>query len=106
MHCRQRVTLVPIDRRNNLWFKKWGFDVQPAFTGIEALDSIAKSGLDIVLLDYRLPDPEGLEAAKLIRKKQPGALIFLLTAFRFNELPMDAGLIDGYFNKPLDLDRL
>jgi DNA-binding response OmpR family regulator len=106
MHRRQRVTLVPIGRRNNLWVKKWGFDVQPAFTGNEALDSTAKTGFDIVLPDCRLPGPDGLEAAKLIRKKQPDAAIFLLTAFQFSELSMDAGLIDSCFNKPLDLEEL
>jgi two-component system response regulator HydG len=85
---------------------KWGFEVQPAFTGGEALDRIEKSGFDVVLLDYRLPDRDGLEIARMIRLKQPSVVIFLLTAFELNELSIDAGLIDSYFNKPLDLHQL
>ena len=85
---------------------KWGFDVQPVFTGSEALAQIENSGFDVVLLDYRLPDLDGLVVARTVREKQPDAVIFLLTAFQLNELPVDAGLIDSYFNKPLDLQQL
>ncbi len=85
---------------------KWGFDVRPVFTGNEALAQIENSGFDVVLLDYRLPDLDGLAIARTIREKQPDAVIFLLTAFQLNELPIDAGLIDSYFNKPLDLQQL
>jgi two-component system, OmpR family, response regulator len=85
---------------------KWGFEVQPVFSGNEALAQIEKSGFDIVLLDYRLPDLDGLAIARRIRQKQPDAVIFLLTAFQLNEIPIDAGLIDSYFNKPLDLQQL
>jgi CheY-like chemotaxis protein len=85
---------------------KWGFEVQPVFTGNEALAQIEKSGFDVVLLDYRLPDLDGLEIARTVRERQPDAVIFLLTAFQLSELPVDAGLIDSYFNKPLDLQQL
>lgn len=85
---------------------KWGYEVQPVFTGSEALARIEKAWFDVVLLDYRLPDRDGLEVARMIRRLQPDAVIFLLTAFQLNELAIDAGLIDSYFNKPLDLDQL
>jgi DNA-binding response OmpR family regulator len=85
---------------------KWGFDVQPVYTGNDALAEIEKSGYDVVLLDYRLPDLDGLEIARKVRERQPNAAIFLLTAFQLNELPIDTGVIDGYFNKPLDLQQL
>lgn len=85
---------------------KWGFDVRPVFTGNEALAQIEKSGFDIILLDYKLPDVDGLAVARLVRKMQPGTVIFLLTAFQLSELPLDAGLIDNYFTKPLDLQNL
>jgi DNA-binding response OmpR family regulator len=85
---------------------KWGFGVQPVYTGGGALAQIENSGFDVILLDYRLPDLDGLEIARLIREKQPRAIIFLLTAFQLNELPVNVGLIDSYFNKPLDLQQL
>ncbi|NWG14421.1 MAG: response regulator [Acidobacteria bacterium] len=85
---------------------KWGFDVRPVFTGHEAVAQIENSWFDVVLLDYRLPDLDGLEIARRVRAAQPNAVIFLLTAFQLNELAVDTGLIDAYFNKPLDLKQL
>lgn len=85
---------------------KWGFDVHPVFTANEAMAQLEKSGFDVILLDYQLPDLDGLQVARCIRKAQPNAIIFLVTAFQLNELAVDAGLIDAYFNKPLDFQQL
>ena len=85
---------------------KWGFEVRPVFTGREAIAQIENSRFDVALLDYQLPDLDGLEIARRVRNVQPDALVFLITAFQLNELTMDAGLIDAYFNKPLDLQQL
>ena len=85
---------------------KWGFNVQPVFTGSEAMAQLEKSGFDVILLDYQLPDLDGLQVARCVRKAHPDAVIFLVTAFQLSELPVDAGLIDAYFNKPLDFQQL
>jgi DNA-binding response OmpR family regulator len=85
---------------------KWGFSVLPVFTAGEALSQLEKSGFDVILLDYQLPDLDGLQVARCIRRAQPKAIIFLVTAFQLNELTVDAGLIDAYFNKPLDFQQL
>lgn len=85
---------------------KWGFSVRPVFTGGDAVAQLDKSAFDIILLDYRLPDLDGIALARMVRQKQPNAVIFLVTAFQLNELTLDAGLIDVYFNKPLDLQQL
>jgi DNA-binding response OmpR family regulator len=85
---------------------KWGFDVHPVFTGKEAMAQLQKSGFHVILLDYQLPDLDGLQVARCIRKAQPNAVIFLVTAFQLNELAVEAGLIDVYFNKPLDFQQL
>jgi DNA-binding response OmpR family regulator len=84
----------------------WGFDVRPVFTGNEAMAQLEKSGFDVILLDYQLPDFDGLQVARCIRKAQPNAVIFLVTAFQLSELAVEAGLIDAYFNKPLDFQQL
>ncbi len=85
---------------------KWGFQVRPVFTGNEAVAQIENSWFDVVLLDYHLPDVDGLAVARRVRAVQPNAVIFLVTAFQLNELTVDSGLIDAYFNKPLDLQQL
>jgi DNA-binding response OmpR family regulator len=85
---------------------KWGFNVQRAFTGNDAITNLERFGYDAVLLDYQLPDLDGLSLARLVRRTQPDAAIFLVTAFQLNELQVDEGLIDDYFNKPLDLQQI
>jgi DNA-binding response OmpR family regulator len=111
MRRADRNVLVVEDEKLLNWslassLSKWGFEVRPVFTGNDALAQIEKSGFDVVLLDYMLPDLDGLAIARLVREKQPRAVIFLLSAFQLNELPVDEGLIDNYFNKPLDLQQL
>lgn len=85
---------------------KWGFDVRPVFTAEEALARLNESPFDVVLLDYQLPDLDGIAVARLVRQKQPSSAIFLVTAFQLNELTLEPGLIDVYFNKPIDLQQL
>jgi DNA-binding response OmpR family regulator len=85
---------------------KWGFAVHPVFRGRDAIAELEKSPFDVVLLDYQLPDIDGISVARQVRQKQPNAVIILVTAFQLNELALDAGLIDIYFNKPLDLQQL
>jgi CheY-like chemotaxis protein len=111
MHREDMNVLVVEDEKLVNWclsssLSKWGFEVQHVSTGNEAIAQIESSGFDVVLLDYRLPDRDGIEIAKMIRQRQPDTVIFLLTAFQLNELSIDIGLIDSYFNKPLDLQLL
>lgn len=85
---------------------KWGYAVSSVCTGTDAVSQVKRSGYDIVLLDYQLPDLNGLEVARQVRQARPEALIFLVTAFQLSELPVHTGLIDAYFNKPVDLQQL
>ncbi len=105
------TALVVEDEKLQSWslaksLAKWGFVVRPVYTGRDAVAQIEKSGYDIILLDYQLPDVDGLEVARKVRQIHPEAVIFLVTAFQLSELPAHIGLIDAYFNKPLDLQQL
>jgi DNA-binding response OmpR family regulator len=85
---------------------KWGFSVRPVFTGCDAVKELQECGFDVVLLDYQLPDLDGLAVARQIRHIQPDAVIVLLTSLQLSELPSDRSPINYYFNKPLDLGQL
>jgi CheY-like chemotaxis protein len=105
------MVLVVEDEKLQSWslaesLTKWGFEVRSAFTGNDALALIERSAYDVILLDYQLPDLDGLQVARRVRQIRPGTLIFLVSAFQLNELPVHSGLIDAYFNKPLDLQQL
>jgi DNA-binding response OmpR family regulator len=84
---------------------KWGFQVDPVSTGRDAVER-CRAGYDIVLLDYQLPDVDGLEVARSMRAALPGLVIILMTALDRDELTIPDGLIDVYFNKPVAFEAL
>ena len=64
-----------------------GFEVVGrAGSGYEAIDEANGSGPDVIVMDYRMPDMDGLSAARLIRQNRPSQAIILYTAY------MDAAL--------------
>ena len=85
---------------------KWGFNTRSVYSAQEALEALQSIHFDVVLLDYQLPDQNGLEVARTVRAKLPSAQIYVITAFQLSELPLGGGLVDGYFNKPVDFRML
>jgi two-component system, NtrC family, response regulator AtoC len=82
-----------------------GYDVAEAGTAAAALEE-AEQGVDLVLLDYGLPDEDGLVVLRKIRELDPDTLIIMLTARAGVESVVDAmkaGAFD-YATKPFDLD--
>jgi two-component system, NtrC family, response regulator AtoC len=84
-----------------------GYDVMGAATAAEALER-AEHGPDLVLLDYKLPDDDGISVLKKLREMDPDVLVMMLTAHQNIELvveAMKAGAFD-YAAKPFDLDDI
>ena len=66
-----------------------GFDVVgQASTGTEAIDIVPKKEPDVIVMDYKMPDMDGLSAAEQIRETRPQQPIILYTAY------LDKGLED------------
>jgi DNA-binding response OmpR family regulator len=85
-----------------------GFTVVHADCGVAALDSVARSLPDLVLLDLTLPDMDGLDVCRRIRTASPGVPIVMLTA-RAEEVDVIVGLnagADDYVAKPFRLAEL
>ena len=82
-----------------------GHEVLEAATAAEALEK-AHTGVDLVLLDYKLPDEDGLSVLRKIRELDPDTLVIMLTAHKGVEtvvVAMKAGAFD-YATKPFDLE--
>lgn len=56
-----------------------------ASTGVELLDLLKKNTPDLVLLDISMPQMQGLDAAKEIKKRYPKVKILILTMHKSNE---------------------
>jgi DNA-binding NarL/FixJ family response regulator len=79
-----------------------------AGTGLEVLDLIGKKGYDVCLLDINMPGLDGMETARMIRKRWPDIKIIMLTTY--NDREIIAELVDigvaGYLIKNSDKQEL
>jgi two-component system, OmpR family, response regulator MprA len=85
-----------------------GYDVRQAESGATALAEVSSSVPDAVVLDVGLPDIDGLEVCRLLRREGNRVPVLMLTARdavsdRIDGL--DAGA-DDYLVKPFDIDEL
>lgn len=87
---------------------RWGFAVMSAPDGREAVERVAERPFDVVLMDIRMPDMDGIAALKAIRAYNPAVPVVLMTAYSAVESAVEAmksGAVD-YLIKPLDFDLL
>ncbi len=84
-----------------------GYDVAEAPTGKEALQRVA-AGVDLVLLDYKLPDIDGVTVLRTIKEHDPDVIVILLTAYATVDTAVEAMKIGAYHfaNKPFNLDDI
>jgi two-component system response regulator AtoC len=82
-----------------------GYQVLEAENGQQALDRLHE-GIDLVLLDFKLPDIDGVTVLRRIKEHDPDVLVILLTAFATVETAVEAMKLGAYHvaNKPFDLD--
>src|SRR6187401_34633 len=85
--------------------KSDGYDVLEAETGKAAIDKLAE-GVDLVLLDYRLPDTDGVSVLRKIKEFDQDILVILLTAYASVDTAVEAMKQGAYHfaNKPFNLD--
>ncbi len=83
-----------------------GYDIAEAGTAREALDRL--NGTDLVLLDFKLPDGNGLDVLRHIKEHSPETLVILMTAFSTVENAVEAMKLGAYHyvNKPFNLDEV
>src|SRR5688572_12444948 len=87
--------------------KSEGYDVLEAETGSEALEKLSE-GVDLVLLDYKLPDTDGVSVLRKIKEADQDILVILLTAYANVETAVEAMKVGAYHfaNKPFNLDEV
>src|SRR4051795_12527784 len=85
-----------------------GFDVEVAATGERAIDVLAASVFDLVLLDVMLPGLDGFATCRRMRERGAAVPVLMLTArddIEDRVRGLDSGA-DDYLGKPFSLQEL
>jgi len=91
-----------------MMLEQFGFEVETAVDGRDAVDKAASNSYDLILMDIQMPIMNGYEAAGEIRKSGNAVPIVAMTA---NAMPEDikrahaAGMND-HIPKPLDMQKM
>jgi DNA-binding NtrC family response regulator len=85
-----------------LALKGEGYKVFVAKTGKEGLDVLEKENTDLILLDLKLPDSNGIDILKRIKTTDPDSIVIMMTGYGTVEnavTAMKLGAFD-YINNP------
>ena len=84
------------------------YNVLCAEKGRKGLAILKRNKVDLVLLDYRLPDINGIEVLKRIKGVQPDIPLIMMSGYGDKTLVVSAWdeKADGYLDKPLNIDLL
>ena len=88
--------------------KRSGYEIFLEGSGNGALSVIRKNVIDLVLLDMRLPDGDGLEILKNIKEFDTEILVIIMTAYSDIQTAVSAMKSGAYhyINKPFELEEL
>ncbi|NWG06196.1 MAG: GAF domain-containing protein [Chloroflexi bacterium] len=90
--------------------EQMGYRADMASNGLEAVESIQRQFYDVILMDVQMPEMDGLDATRNIRKltgiRQPRIIAMTANAMEGDrELCLEAGM-DDYISKPIRINEL
>ena len=85
-----------------------GYEVAEAADGAEALAALAERDFDVALLDYRLPDTDGLSLLQTMKERGCEAMVCMITAYANIDTAIAATRqgVDFFLPKPFSPDDL
>lgn len=95
-------------RSLELVFIRKGYESEIARTGSEAIEKVRNRFFNIALLDIKLPDIEGTELLKTLKKIRPLMSVIMITGYASLNTAVKAmnDGASGYINKPVDMDEV
>ena len=85
-----------------------GYAVLEAATGAEVVEGVKASSPDLVIMDVRMPELDGIEALQKLKMSSPTTSVLIMTAFGSSNhaiKAMELGAFD-YITKPFELDKI
>ena len=116
MKDKNELFLIVDDEPDMCWalehiLKKNAFLSKRALTGQEALNLMKVDRFRLAFLDAKLPDMEGLDLARRIRKRDPAVPIVMISGYFYRDddaiqKAVAEGLISSFIGKPFDHDEI
>ena len=85
-----------------------GYAVLEAATGGEVVERVKETSPDLVIMDVRMPELDGIEALQKVKTSSPNTAVLIMTAFGTSNAAikaMELGAFD-YVTKPFELDKI
>ncbi len=89
-------------------FSFFGYEVESVPNGREGMSRITKKDYDIVVTDLNMPEMNGIEVLKYIKKKKPYIEVIVITGYATLENAIEAMKVGAYdyFAKPIDIEHV
>ena len=113
-HLGSKRVLLAEDNMSNqkvilMMLKRLGYKADAVVNGNEVLSALERSQYDVVLMDVRMPEMDGLEATRIIRQRwgnKPRIIAVTAYALRGDmQKCLEAGM-DYYISKPIRIEEL
>lgn len=92
----------------SLFFREQGYEVRTASSVEQARSELSSTSFDLVLCDILMPDGNGLELLKSIKRTTPSTAVIMMTAYTSSRSAVEAMKLGAYnyISKPFNLDEL
>ncbi len=96
-----------LDFLRNL-FHADGYEVVVALSGEDAVASVKKDTVDLVITDLRMPEMDGMELLRELKTLKPSVPVIMLTAYASDETAIEAKKLGvfTYISKPFNVAGL
>ena len=88
--------------------RKRGLDVTMAMSGAEAISAASEIKFDVAIVDFKMPDMDGITVMEQLRTAQPFLEVLMLTGHGSHDSAWEAGRLQAfrYLLKPYDFEDL
>lgn len=84
------------------------YEVESCYSGAQAVELVRKKDFDIVFLDIRMPEMDGIETLKEVMKIKPATTVIMMTGYSVDELVHKAleEKASEIIYKPFEIDKV
>ncbi len=84
------------------------YKVESCYGGVQAIELMKDTVFDIVFLDIRMPEMDGIETLKQVKKLRPDTVVIMMTGYSVDEMVHKAieEKASDIIYKPFEIDKV